>query len=337
LIDEIERLWEDDWPEVSADCAVSFEEGGTAQEVLSHIAESGNEVEHWCAFRRYCRLRRLSIGAPSPGVRKRPLLVQKIEGLCGAIRALKTRKRCKVVTADKIVWILRTVGAPDGGLSPDIVEHLFELKFQDSSFDRFVEAHRKVPRDLLLSLWDAVQETFFDPEQQFEQILDELQALTPPEAMASLFWVCCVNSLADIRHQTKPWMDRLSRKLIEMEEVVCDHSIGMFDRPQIELLRNTADEIATLALEAHALSVLEEQFPDSVPFVLKLYYEGQVADMTFEQKNPIRNRILRDHAMTRTVDIVLTSDIPGAGRCRMFVSQAEDSCLLATSFTEADP
>jgi hypothetical protein len=292
----------------------------------------------WLGFRqqiqRCCAERRPFLPERSGPLSELPLLAQKVEALSIAIGALADSKPCFAITTDQVACIQELTTA-NGNCSKSMITDLLRLKYEmcDNSLSFFAETHKDIPPDVLKVLWDATPMSLFDPEQQVEQILDLLMTLTAREVTGSLFWVCCAQRLRELEGEAQEWMAASRERLVNLAEEVSAHSLKLFEEMNIETFTSMAARIGEIGTEIRVLNELAEQFSGSISVVLDLYYKGQAQATNADERKCFYDRIFLhgNSGRDRTIDVLVQGQTPDGGSCRMFVSQGEDRCMVATT------
>jgi hypothetical protein len=330
----MDERWDSQWGVKSGSFQFPVDED--AQSLLSGIARVEQFSECWLAFRQWIRGcssdRRPFLPRRSKPLAHLALLAQKVEALSMAIESLQLQKRCLGITADQIACIQHDVTCPPSAHVESMITELLNLEYEmgEDSISWFVDAHKDTPAEVLRSLWDATPMALLDPAEQAEQILAELDVMSPSEVTAALFWICCAQKLDELKEGSREWMKSALETLARLKDEVNENSLRMFGRTSVESLAGFAARISALAEEIHDLKVLAEQFSGCSSVVLDLYYKGKAQVMSDEERRSFQDCIRRgDAARNRTTDVILHGQTPDRATYRMFVSQADASCLIA--------
>jgi hypothetical protein len=333
---KLDERWDSEWERTPG--SFEFEEENMDVELLLYkVSQVEQFSECWLAFRQWLRgcycAQRPFLNRRSTPLAALPLLAQKVDALSTAIECLRDKKRSFAITTDQITCIRQS----NGKCPESMIMELLRMKYEmgEDSFCRFVETYKDIPGELLRSLWDAIPMSLFDPKEQAEAILNQLDALSPSQVTTALFWVLCRRQLSELEEESQEWMHPARETLTRLTEDVNEYSLIMFERASIEVLTRAAEQIGAVVMEIRALNVLVEQFSGCPSVVLNLYYHGKAQAASQDERESFRNRIFacNERTLDHTIDVLLHGQSPDRGSCRMFVSQAKESCLVATSIT----
>jgi hypothetical protein len=204
--------------------------------------------------------------------------------------------------------------------------------------ESFIQAHSGISANVLLSLWEVIPDSIFDAEQQRALILDEIEGLSPIEMVTALFWVESGDRLERIKRELKNWMEGICHKIAELEEIVKMESLEIHGRANLRTLREIAIQIGRVMEEVRELNDWNAQLGGCLSLVNRLYYERRVEENPPDERKAVDELVMvkNESGLERIVDVVLKSELEGGGNCRMFVSQEEESCLVATTLTEGE-
>jgi hypothetical protein len=220
---------------------------------------------------------------------------------------------------------------------PKMLRDVLQFRLAKPSLPDFLETVDFDDRVIMEGIWNTIPLDFFDPGQQCERILDELETIRPDEALFALLfcrWDERLNRLERLTENFpigKTTMQQIKGAVLEINRTF----ENLPDISSCDMIMHWIDD---LECQAARVNQLLTEFHGCSEFVANLHRDGVALATTEAEKTAIIKALRRSAGAFRQVDqVILTGEVQtptGIVLQRLFVSQSEEQRLIASATTE---